>query len=38
MRSEPPDIERVSSTAEVIAKLRRLADSIETWKGINLPA
>jgi hypothetical protein len=32
------DVERVPSTSEVVAELRRLADSIETWEGIHLPA
>ena len=47
MADEPRDVERVYSTADVVAKLRRLADALETGnpfriqvagERINVPA
>lgn len=34
--SEPRDIERIYSTAEVVAKLRRLADALESGTGFRI--
>ncbi len=36
MADEPRDVERVYTTAEVVAKLRRLADALETAKPFRI--
>lgn len=36
MSDAPRDVERVYSTADVVAKLRRLADALETGKAFRI--
>lgn len=36
MADQPRDVERVYSTADVVAKLRRLADALETGKPFRI--
>ncbi len=36
MPTEPRDVERVYSTGDVVAKLRRLADALETGKPFRI--
>ena len=36
MADEPRDVERVYTTAEVVAKLRRLADALETGEPFRI--
>ncbi len=36
MSDQPRDVERVYSTADVVAKLRRLADALETGKPFRI--
>ncbi|MFP5317067.1 MAG: amphi-Trp domain-containing protein [Acidimicrobiia bacterium] len=36
MADEPRDVERVYSTTDVVAKLRRLADALETGKPFRI--